>query len=177
MQLINFDNIDEMTGGGDRLPAGGYVARITKVEDVPSKQYLWVEYDIAEGPYAGHFANVGDRPYLHRFSRSYKDAAQGFFKAFLLRLTESNRGRFDWQQWQQACNEQLFVGLEVGIVCQEEHYTNDKGEDKTRMVVVDVIASQDVRNGDYKLPAPVDKRKKVEAAAPADPFDDLPFRV
>ena len=116
MQLINFDNIDEMTGGGDRLPAGGYVARITKVEDVPSKQYLWVEYDIAEGPYAGHFANVGDRPYLHRFSRSYKDAAQGFFKAFLLRLTESNRGRFDWQQWQQACNEQLSVGLAVGIV-------------------------------------------------------------
>ena len=177
MQLINFDNIDEMTSGGDRLPAGGYVARITKVEDVPSKQYLWVEYDIAEGPYAGHFANVGDRPYLHRFSRSYKDAAQGFFKAFLVRLTESNRGRFDWQQWQQSCNEQLFVGLEVGIVCQEEHYTNDKGEDKTRMVVVDIVASQDVRNGDYKLPAPVDKRKKVEAAAPSDPYadDSLPF--
>lgn len=177
MQLINFDNIDEMTGGGDRLPAGAYVARITKVEDVPSKQYLWVEYDIAEGQYADHFANVGDRPYLHRFSRSYKDAAQGFFKAFLLRLTESNRGRFDWQRWQAACDERQFVGLEVGIVCQEEYYTNEKGEDKTRMVVVDVIASQDVRNGDYKLPEPVDKRKKAEPAAPADPFGDVPFRV
>lgn len=169
MKVINWDLIEEAGQGVDRLPAGGYVARITAVEDVSGSEYLWCEYDIAEGEHAGHYAGVRDMPYVHRFSRSYKEAAQRFFKSFLTALEQSNRGRFSVAQWQAAgCDEQAFVGLEIGIVVQDEQYTNTKGEDKTRQNVEGIYAAQDIRNGDYTVPAPKDTRVKVPAA-PAAP--------
>lgn len=163
---------------GTMLEPGGYVCRITAVEDVPSREYLWVVYDVLEGDKAGCYAALpASDDWKHRFTRSYKDTAEGMFKAFLNRLEESNRGRFDVAQWQETSDERALVGLEVGLVFQKELYTNNKGEDKERTVVVGVEAAQDIRNGDYRLPAPVDNRKKVGAqqhpAAVGD--DDLPF--
>ncbi len=57
-------------------------------------------------------------------------------------------------------------------------YTNNQGEDKERLNVVGVYAAQDIRNGDYKLPEPKDKRTQVGSStttAVADPYDDVPF--
>ena len=102
------------------------------------------------------------------------------FKAFLNRLEESNRGRFSVANWQaRGCNEHELVGLEVGLVFGKELYTNDRGEDKERTVVSFVEAAQDIRNGDFRVPEPKDRRESVAQApapatyAPAD--DDLPF--
>ena len=99
------------------------------------------------------------------------------FKAFLKRLEESNVG-FNVAAWQaRGCNEREFVGLEVGIVLQTEQYTNNKGEDKERLEMVGVYASQDIRNGDFKLPEPKDNRLKdqYEGASTGSYSDDLPF--
>lgn len=151
---------------GTMLEPGGYVCRITAVEDVPSKEYLWVVYDVAEGEKAGCYAALpASDAWKHRFTRSYKDTAEGMFKAFLNRLEESNRGRFDVAKWQETSDERALVGLEVGLVFQKELYTNDKGEDKERTVVVGVEAAQDIRNGDYYMPEPKDRRTRVEGAA------------
>lgn len=169
MKVKNWTLIDPVTTGNGKLPAGGYVARITAVEDVPSKEYLWVEFDIAEGEYAGHFSDdfAKSRPYIHRFSRSYKDSAEGFFSAFLVALEESNRNRFSVEQWQRTCDEHALVGLEIGIVVQTELYTSNTGEDKERNEVVGIYATQDIRNGDYKLPEPKDSRTNVPTGASA----------
>ena len=176
MIIKNWEAVEE-SSAGDRLPAGGYVVRIAAVENVPSKEYLWIVYDIAEGEHAGHYSDdYGKRnAWAHRFSRSYKQTAEGMFKAFLMRLQESNPGRFDVKSWQAACDEQAFVGLELGIVLQTEKYTNNKGEDKERLDVVGVYASQDIRGGNYRMPEPKDSRKSVDAPAPFDAGYDAPI--
>ena len=161
MKIMNWESVEESTPFA-KPPIGGYVAKIVDVEDVPGKEYLIVVYDIAEGDFAGFYSDdFGKRnPWAHRFVRSYKDTAKGMFKAFLTRLQESNRGRFDLAAWQRTSDERDLIGLEVGIVLQYEDYTNDQGDDKERLQVVGVYASQDIRNGDFKLPPRKDSRKR-----------------
>lgn len=171
MKIKNWEIIEESTPG-EKLPAGGYVATIVNVEDVPSKEYLWIVYDIKEGEHAGHYSDDFGKKneWAHRFTRSYKDTAEGMFKAFINRVEESNRG-FKWD----GKDEKQFIGKEVGIVLQVEKYTNDKGEDKERLTVRSVYAAQDIRNGAFKLPEPIDKREVVDAAPSADTYSDVPF--
>lgn len=173
MRIKNWELVEESAMGG-KLPAGGYVVRIANVEDVAAKEYLWIVYDIAEGDHAGHYSDDFGKQneWAHRFTRSYKDSAEGMFKAFLTRLEESNRGKFDAKAWQEKSDEREFVGLELGVVLQTRYYTNDKGEDKEALEVRGVYASQDVRNGDFKMPEPRDDREKVPAAGGRG---DVPF--
>lgn len=165
-------NLIEESKTSTILEPGGYVCRITAVQDVPDREYLWIVYDVADGPCAGIYSGLGIADdWKHRFTRSYKDTAEGMFKAFINRVQESNRG-FVWNMQ----DEQQFVGKEIGLVFGKELYTNDKGEDKERTVVSYVCASQDIRNGDFKVPADKDKRTNVPSSAPAGGYyDDLPF--
>ena len=183
MKILNWNMIEE-SNGGTILEPGGYVCRITAVQDVPEKEYIWVIYDVAEGPKAGMYSGLGVADdWKHRFTRSYKESAAGMFKGFLNRLEESNSGRgggraFNVANWQARSNEQEFVGLEIGLVFGKELYTNDKGEDKERTVVSYVCASQDIRNGDFKVPAVKDKRETVPASNGATGYignEDVPF--
>ena len=176
MKVMNWTSVEESTPF-EKLPAGAYVITITDVEDVEDREYVNIVFDIKEGEYAGFYSDDFARknPWAHRFVRSYKQTAEGMFKAFLTRLEESNRG-FSVAAWQRACDPRAFIGLEVGIVLQTEAYTNDKGEDKERLSCVGVYASQDIRNGDYKMPPAKDSRKHESGtAAHSAPYDDLPF--
>ena len=180
MKKIDWIPVEE-SAPFEKLPPGGYVVRIVDVEDVANREYLNIVYDIAEGEHAGFYSdNFGKlNPWAHRFVRSYKETAQGMFKQFLSRLEDSNKG-FSIKKWQDKSDETELIGLEVGIVLQIEHYTNDKGEDKERLDMVGIYAAQDIRNGDFKLPAPKDSRRDVPAAIasrkPASVYDaDIPF--
>ena len=178
MRIMNWTSVEESTPF-EKLPAGAYVITITDVEDVPDREYLNIVFDIKEGEFAGFYSDDFARknPWAHRFVRSYKESAQGMFKAFLSRLEESNRS-FTVEKWQQGCLEADLLGLELGIVLQTEYYTNDHGEDKERLTCVGVYASQDIRNGGYKMPAPKDARKKVEGLESpigSDSYSDVPF--
>ena len=172
MKLINWEEVEE-SKPSTMLEPGGYVCRIVAVEDVPSKEYLWIVYDVIEGERAGVYAGLPKSDdWKHRFTRSYKDTARGMFKAFVNRVEESNPG-FKWD----GSDERQFVGKIVGLVFQKEQYTNDKGDDKERTVVVGVESADDIRKGGYYMPEPKDRRTKV-AAAPASqsgPYDDIPF--
>ena len=163
-------------GSSSMLPAGGYVAIITKVEDVESKEYLRFTYDIAEGEHAGFFAD-DDRPYTHQFVRSYKEKASGFMKRFLECVEDSNE-TFSLDGWDN--DEQDLEGKLVGIVVQREDYTNASGEDRARMNVEDFASASDIRSKRFKLPEPKDSRDKGgDEAPPADGgtvYDaDIPF--
>lgn len=175
MKKKNWSEVEEASGSS-MLPAGGYVVRITDVEDFPEKEYLKFTFDVAEGEYAGFFRN-DDRPYVHQFVRSYTDKAEPFFKHFLVCLEESTRGKFKIEEWEKTCDESRLVGLELGVVFQVEDYTNTKGEDRKRMNAEGFYAAQDIRNGDFTVPDPKDTREGVPQAsgAPADMFDDVPF--
>lgn len=182
MKPINWTEVKESTGS-TMLEPGAYVCRIVDVHDVPEKEYLWVVYDVAEGSQKGAYAGMGpDDEWKHRYAQSYKESARGMFKAFVNRVQESNPG-FEWN----GTDERQFVGKEVGLLFGKEYYDGNNGEEKERTVVVRAIASQDVRVGNFKVPAPKDRRAdqsrpfgeagaKPSPAGGADAYaEDIPF--
>lgn len=180
---LNWTLVDEASTGGGQLPVGAYVARITDVEDHPRDEYLLVTWDVAEGEHAGHYSDDFGRknPYTHQFRRYYSEKSAPFFKAFLVALEQSNRGRFSVEEWSSRQDEREFVGLEIGVLVQTRQYTNTKGEDKSVNEVRETCAAQDVRNGDYRMPAPLDQRKRIDpregenSKGAYEAYDDVPF--
>ena len=153
-------------GTSKMLPAGGYVAIITGVEDVESNERLDFTYDIAEGDKKGFFED-DDRPYTHQFKRWYTEKSMGFMKQFLECIEKSNPG-FTIKGWSQDPAD--LVGKLVGIIVQREDYTNQSGDDRSRMNVEGYASADDIRNGRFKLPEPKDTRSsaaKPMAAAQA----------
>ena len=175
--IKDFDKV-QASGEFERLPAGGYVIRITGAADVVDdhgnlKEYLRIVYDIAEGPETGRYKNeTADNDYRHSFIRSYKDKALGMFKAFTNALEESNPGyKWDW-------NEAALAGKILGVVIGYEEYEANDGSVKERQRIASCISADRVREGDFKVP----ELKKLKADKNAIPEGftaltdaDLPF--
>ena len=178
--IDNFENVTPNYGGeGRKEVPGGYIVRITYVEDVKEKEYLRVEWDYTDGDMAGThkdcYDNFGFWP--APLFRSYKQKAAGMFKAFIEAVSKSNDG-FEWN-W----NEKDLIGKWVGIVTREEEYTSNSGELKTRIIVDRVLPAVDIMNGNFTV-LPV-KRKEASnrsnavvdmtAGAVPVPEDVVPF--
>ena len=153
--ITNYDKI-KASGEFERLPAGGYVIRITACEDKPDVEYLVITYDIFEGAYKDHFKDSdAEHVFTHQFIRSYKATALGMFKAFTNALEASNPGyKWDW-------NEKGLAGKLLGVVLGEEEYENNRGEVKTGLKVRSCRAADDIRQGNFKVP----ELKKLEKTA------------
>ena len=172
MKIGNWTTVDAATvGGGGQLEPGGYVVRIDKVIDHESDGYVDLVIDIAEGEHAGMYAGLPESDdWRHTYRRYYEGNAAPFFKQFLEALEISNRGKFDIATWEKECDEQQFVGLELGVVFQKRLYTKqsgkNKGKDGWSLNWFSSIPAQDVRNGEFTVPADDDKREKP-ASKPA----------
>ena len=178
--IDNFENVTPNYGGDGRKEVpGGYIVRITYVEDVKEKEYLRVEWDYTDGELAGTHKDCYDSFgfWPAPLFRSYKTKAAGMFKAFIEAVERSNEG-FVWD-W----NERGLVGKWVGIVTREEEYTSNSGELKTRIIVDRVLPVVDIMNGNYTvLPT---KRKEASnrsnavvdmtAGATEIPDSEIPF--
>ena len=163
----------QAAGEYEQLPAGGYVVKITDVEDAPEKECLFITYDIAEGKYADHYKDATpELVYAHRFVRSYKTTALGMFKAFTSAVEASNTGyKWDWK-------EAGLVGRLVGVVLGEEEYENNRGEVRVGLRVVATRSAEAIRQGNFKVPEI--KRLPPKSASPVagfTPFNDadVPF--
>lgn len=181
MKIMNWVVV-EASSDHDRLPAGGYVLKITAIKDNEAREYLEDFYDIAEGDYAGYYSDDWSKqnPWSHRTFHSYKESAQPMFKHFLDCVETSNKhiNGFTIEQWQQTCDPQAFVGMEYGAVIGYEKYTKNNGEDGERPYIAKYLPAQDIRNGEFKVPEVKDNRKKEEAAPTAANFniaEDFPF--
>lgn len=150
MKKINLSNVPEQ-GEFQRLTAGGYICRITKVEDKPEKEYLYIEYDIAKGDFAGYYQELFDNRNFWggRFYKSYKETALPMFKRFCSAVSKSNNGyAFDGET---NADESTLVGKLIGLVlCEEEYYGND-GNIRTRLYVDRECAVEDIANGKFKV--------------------------
>ena len=176
-QIENWENVTPSYGGeGRREIPGGYIVKITYVEDVKEKEYLRVEWDYTEGELAGAHQECYDAFgfWPAPLYRSYKAKAAGMFKAFIEAIGRSNQG-FAWD-W----NEKNLVGKWIGVVTREEEYMSNSGELKTRIIVDRVLPVVDIMNGNFTVQPT--KRKEasnrnnavVDMTAPA--FDeDTPF--
>jgi len=159
MRAIDWNNVQE-AGDFERLPPNGYICRITAVQDVPEKEYLKLEYDIADSKYAGYFQDGFARFgfWSGSFIRSYKETAQGFFKSFLTAIKESNQG-FVFNN-----DETALRGKRIGLVLGEEEYTKKDGTIGTRLYVDQTRTVQTIVDGKFTVPA----KKLLAKPASAD---------
>lgn len=179
-----YNETEANMGDFERLPAGGYVCKITSAKDCPlgfkagkpdAGNYIEIIYDIAEGQYKGFYSDDwGEKhPTAHSYYASYKDSNFGRFKGFLKAIDESNNTNFE-QQAVTGLDEKQLVGKLIGLVIGYEEYNTDRGEVKESAKARFACSAARIRSGDFKVP----ELKKLEAkAAPAaDPRDGFtPF--
>lgn len=152
MQAVDLSNVQE-AGTGSQLKAGGYVCKYTNVTDVKDKQYLLMEFDIAEGPDKDYYKNLEAQ---HGFwggtcYRSYKQNALPMFKRMCSAVTKSNPG-YIFDGGANNADESTLIGKLVGIVLQEEEYEKNNGEIGTRLRVSYECDVDKIRKGDFKVP-------------------------
>ena len=178
MKATNWNNVAPAEEKSyDRPSAGGYVCRIVNVEDNEEKEYVQMLLDICEGKYAGRGeameSSMGVTWGYYTAWRSYKDSAQGFFRAFLDTLEASN-SRFVVKKFSNDANE--FRGLIVGVILRDEEYVNKNGEKKVRTAVYKMIPADDIRAGNYKVPGlkPLSKEDEAKVITTTSyvPFSD-----
>lgn len=163
--IKNFNNVNA-SGSRERLKPGGYVVRITAVNDNVKKEYLEILYDIAEGPAAGYYADAffDDKPYAHRLIRSYKETALGLFKRFTEAVDASNGTAFT-AQVEKGFSEGQLVGKVLGIVLAEEEYISNRGEVARRLNDVTDLPADKIRAGEFTVPDI--KKLEPQGSAPA----------
>lgn len=181
-KIENYETVQASSGEFARPTAGGYICKIMDVEDVPMNEqgkgdYLRIEYDIAGGDFKGYYKEQFDRwggNWIASFIRSYKEKAVGMFKHFTNCVEKSNAG-YEWD-W----NEKGLIGKFIGLVLGEEEYKNSNNEIKTKLVVSQIKTVEEIKNGDFKVPAP--KKLAVETntdgfslVPPIENDDTLPF--
>lgn len=159
----------EAKGESKRITPDGYVCRIKSVTDHPDKEYLYIEFDIAEGEFKDYYLEGMEKLgfWGGRFYRYYSDNALKYFKAFITSIERSNSGfKWDW-------GEQKLVGKYFGAVLREEEYEKKDGSIGTR-VVVDYTTDVDrIRSGKFE----VRPKKVLEGTVASKPafaeIDDL----
>ena len=152
LKPINWGNVKGVNGGEgfQKLPAGGYVCKIQNVVDVPDKEYLVIDLDIAEGEYKGYFENQYVRfggNWKCKKYQSYRERALPIFKGFTTSVEESN-DRYLWD-----FDETKLKGKLVGVIFGEEEYLTDSGDIKIVVKPQHFRSVKTIREGDYAVPA------------------------
>lgn len=163
MKQLDLNKVDLPTEGKGRLPVGGYICRIERVQDVMEKEYLRIDFDIFDGDHKGRYADLFEKKAFWggNFIRSYNDNSLPFFKAFLTAIENSNKG-FEWKN-----NEMDLVGKMIGLVIGYEEYNKKDGTVGERTYVAQVRSVDSIRKGDFKLP---ELKKLKQKSSPMDGF-------
>lgn len=162
MKAVNLEDVKE-AGTNDQLKAGGYVCKYTSVEDMPEKEYLYMEFDISEGENKGYFKGLEERAgfWGGKCFRSYKEKALPMFKRMCSAVSKSNPG-FIFDGGAQNSDEKSLVGKTIGIVLGEEEYEKNNGDVGTRLYVAYECEVEKIRKGDFRVP---DKKVLASSAA------------
>lgn len=172
MQPIQgFENVQAVHGRRGMLPAGAYVVQVIRAsEDTTNygNACLKVVFEIAEGDYAGYFADVDadeSMDWRHTAEIDVQEANGARLKALVEAVQASNPGYvWDW-------NEQGLVGRTFGLVLQERKVTllkgKNKGQDRSYLDFWDAVPVDAVRAGQVATPPVNDKRtSKPKAQQP-----------
>lgn len=150
MRDVNWTSVKGSNDGGDfsKVEPGAYVVKIINAYDVPTKEYVEIIWDIAEGPHAGHYSDDWGQshPYAHNMVLSYRDTALSMSKGRLERIAESNPGFDPFAAWK-AGKLTMFIGRVFGVNLREEEYRRRDGEIGVRLGICEVRSVQDVRDG------------------------------
>ena len=146
-KIENWENVNENSEFA-KLAAGPQICKILAVDDIAEKEYLKIYFDIVgtdakigmkpetvakiKSDYpninelVGEFARQAEKfklewPRTGYDTRSYKDTAAGFFKAFITAVEKSNKG-YQWN-W----DEKSLIGKYVVVNFGEEEYLDKDG--------------------------------------------------
>lgn len=157
MIKMNWADVEEAKGF-EQIEAGGYICHIVSVEDVEDKEFLRIAVDIDEGEHKGFGERTEERTGA-TFGypsgvRSYRGKAVYFFKRFLNNLQKSNK-RFKADKFDN--NPDSLKDLQIGcVIGLEEYVGRDKDGNnvkKTRCRINDFITVEDIKNGNFEIPA------------------------
>ena len=164
--INNWEKVQASDNDFRRPEAGGYICEIIRATDVQEKEYLRIEYDIAEGEYKGYWQETAERFgwWGGDFYRSYKDSALGMFKGFTNSVEASN-ANYNWD-W----NEKALEGKLIGIILGEEEYVKNDGSVGTRLKVRSTKSVQDIKDGRFRIP----KKKTLDEGGAAGSTTSAP---
>ena len=148
MKKIDLSKVEEFKGFPS-VPAGGYVCGIYEVENVESKEYLKLSYDIIEGEHKGHYSKMvkdGVMKNLPILFASYKDSALSFFKGTITAIEKSNNG------FKFSDDETKLKNKKIGIVLAEEEYVKQDGTVSSSLKAVQTHSVEAIKKGDFKVP-------------------------
>ena len=172
MRKVDTTNVKE-SGDFTRPEPGPYICTITDVEDVESKEYLKVTYDIAEGEFKGYYGEMrSNNPewlWAGAYVKSYKPAALPMFKRFCTAVSRSN-GAFVFDGGEVNADEKTLIGKKIGLLIGEEEYYGNDGEKKTRLKVVREFSIDKLK--EQKVPK-LKTIKDDEPAATTQTADDF----
>lgn len=182
MRKVTWNEVEESAGGDfDSLPDGGYVLKVIAAHDEDKEERVWMEFDIAEGRYAGFFDNdfYSDKPYAHQLMLSYKDAALGLLKHRIGCFSKSNPG-FDAEAAWNGGKLDMFVGKLIGAAVVSEVKESKKGNayDCPDWFHALIYPAQTIRDAIYTLPKLKEQGKQdTPAASTTDVYsdEDIPF--
>lgn len=159
-RIEDWENVNEASEGSFNNPVpGGYVVSITRVEDVPEKEYLKIEFDIAEGQFKEFGVDTLERAGFWPLSmvKSYKQKAAPFFKGFITSVERSNAGyKWNWE-------EKTLIGKRLAVVLGEEEYVKKNGGVGTKLTVSEVMSIEAMKKGGFKIP----EKKLLAGSVPA----------
>jgi hypothetical protein len=150
MRNVNWGNVDEASES-KMIEPGGYICQILRVEDVEKKEYLKIEFDIADGPDKDYFSDLASRLnfWTGNFIKSYKPKAESFFKSFLTAIERSNSNfKADNFSGNISDLEGKFIGLTIG----HEKYLKQNGDTGTRIYVDQTRSIDEIKKGNFKAP-------------------------
>lgn len=178
------------SGGTTRLPAGGYVCRVTNTEvklSASGNEGLIVSFDIADGEYEGYFAKNPSIAWLGSKWQSTPNGdpkRDGYFFGMLTSFEESNPGFHIVIDAQGNLVETCLEGKYIGVVFQdqEEEYN---GVTFFRARPAQWRSVEAIKKGDFKVSEPkrLPKQEPQQMAMPGTvppgfeqiSDDDIPF--
>lgn len=192
--MRKIDNFEKMKEEGseevsfERLPVGPQIVKIVGIIDEVDKEYLKIEFDIAEGEFKGFFKEQFENfkkddgkdkwPNQGSVIRSYKNTAYQFFTAFIIAIEKSNP-KFKWN-W----DETKLINKKFVANFAEEEYLGEGNELKVSMKCREIRSISALKDGKIKELALKKLSTKTKSSAkPTNRHtptinvaeDDLPF--
>ena len=122
----------------EQLPPGLYHFKVCQVMDESKKDYLYVEYDIAEGEHKGYFERQSNRTgfWGGNVRLYYTEKAESIFKRALKAINTAN-GTYEFNPFEDGKNadEKTLIGKNFWAVIHEVEYEKTTGGIGSRMSV------------------------------------------
>lgn len=165
--------------GYKKLPKGGYVCRIMKLEEGTSKatgaQQLLIYLDIADGEHKGYYAESyrNDKREFPKWGciayQPIYDSTTGKinprFKAFLTAVEESNPGFVVDKTWGDDFTK-FYKDKYVGFVFGDEYYIGNDGKERVSVKPKFCISVDKIKKGDFTIPEDV-RPSDIPSQSPA----------